>query len=106
MLPAIGDDLDVIFSDRYFGKVASIQIASRGEKKTIRGIFDNGDVPAEELANVTTFVRETKFQCKSVDVEGVAPDDILTVNGDTYYVAYTLNDGVGISTLVLTTELT
>ena len=69
--------------------------------KTIKGIFDNPQVSinASDMLDVT--IPSPKFVCRTVDVPNAAEGDAMVINSTSYYVRVVLNDGTGVSTLIM-----
>lgn len=106
-MASIERDLAVVFDTGVFGTEAVIYASGASSGRTVKGIFDDGDVAVSELgSNVETYARETKFQCATSDVLTVVANDVVVIEGTTYYVAYVITDGVGTTELFLSTELT
>ena len=69
--------------------------------KIISGIFDNPQASrnATDMLNVT--IPAPNFACRTVDVPNAADGDSMVINSTLYYVRVVLNDGTGVSTLIM-----
>lgn len=102
VMSAISDDLTAIFDVAVFA-VEATWTDSTGASKLVKGIFDREDTPTEDAA-FPQYVKVSKFACKSSDILGVQPNDKLKVTGEVFRIAYTVDDGVGVTELHLSTD--
>ena len=102
VMSAITDDLTAVFDTAVFA-VEATWTDQLGISRLVKGIFDREDTPTED-ASFPQYVKVTKFTCKSADIVGVAPNDKLVVEGETFRLAYTVDDGVGVTELYLSTD--
>lgn len=65
------------------------------------GIFDNDYVDAEVGGSVSFAVSQPRFTCRTADLTGMTEDTALTIEGISYVVRVFMNDGTGMSVLVL-----
>lgn len=93
-------DRAIFFDADEFG-VAATYTPDGGAATTINGIFDNPQLSqgATDMLEITT--PQPEFECRSADVPNVAEGDTLVVNTVSYIIRAVMNDGTGISTLML-----
>lgn len=94
------DDLNDFFALDDFGTAAKFT-ASGKRTKTINGIFDNPQVSKNATDHVEITIPKPQFTCRTVDVPGVADGDLLTIGTTEYYIRVNLNDGLGVTTLLM-----
>lgn len=72
-----------------------------GSASTIQGIFDNPQASrnATDLMDVT--IPAPQFVCRTADVPNAADGDAIVIRSVAYTVRVSLNDGTGVSTLIL-----
>lgn len=72
-----------------------------GGASTIQGIFDNPQASrnATDLMDVT--IPAPQFVCRTADVPNAADGDAIVIRSVAYTVRVSLNDGTGVSTLIL-----
>lgn len=72
-----------------------------GSASTVLGIFDNPQASrnATDLIDVT--IPAPQFVCRTVDVPNAADGDAIVIRSVSYLVRVSLNDGTGVSTLLL-----
>lgn len=72
-----------------------------GGASTVQGIFDNPQASrnATDLMDVT--IPAPQFVCRTVDVPNAADGDLIVIRTVSYNVRVVLNDGTGVSTLIL-----
>lgn len=88
----------------------SIFLADFGEPVTVTrddvpvaaftAIFDNPDLQGQ-IGGIGCDARDRLLTCTEADAAAVERDDIITIRGETYYVAEKHPDGTGMVTLVL-----
>ena len=101
-MSAIADDLATILSTDDFGEVATYT-PSGGSASSVTGIFDDEDIEVGD-GEVSRLVHQTKFQCKSTDVTGIAEGDALVVRTVAYTIEYFKDDGTGVIDLFLSKD--
>lgn len=72
-----------------------------GSASTVLGIFDNPQASrnATDLIDVT--IPAPQFVCRTADVPNAADGDAIVIRSVSYLVRVSLNDGTGVSTLLL-----
>lgn len=72
-----------------------------GGASTVLGIFDNPQASrnATDLMDIT--IPAPQFVCRTVDVPNAADGDLIVIRTVSYNVRVVLNDGTGVSTLIL-----
>ncbi len=94
------DDLTDFFALDDFGTAAKFT-ASGKRTKLINGIFDNPHASKNATDHVDITMPKPQFTCRTVDVPGVADGDLMIINDVEYYIRVNLNDGLGVTTLLL-----
>lgn len=88
---------DVMLRD--FGETVSSRSTRLGIN-SFTAIFDNDhQLIAGQTVDFST--QEPRLTCKTSDVAGLAPGDIVTVRGDEFHVAVVMPDGTGITEIIL-----
>lgn len=72
-----------------------------GSPTTILGIFDSPRASRQATEMLEIESPQPRFMCRTVDVPNVAEDDELTISGADYIVRANVDDGLGITTLIL-----
>lgn len=91
------DDIDIFFSDF---AIDAVYTPVSGKAKTIKIIFSRDyREMVDELVGVEGIV--SSAICKSADMPDVSHNDILEINGETYYIIGVQPDDSGITTLLL-----
>lgn len=98
-LDQISADLDVFFSDFSVNAVLS---PSGGYPRSIKVIFDNAYENIELFSGIGT--TGPIAQAKDADVMDIARNDLLTVNGRSYYIGKIKPDGTGITIMGLSED--
>lgn len=72
-----------------------------GGASTVQGIFDNPQASrnATDLMDIT--IPAPQFVCRTADVPNAADGDLIVIRTVSYNVRVVLNDGTGVSTLIL-----
>lgn len=89
------DDLSAILSVADF----AITATWLERQTTIDGIFDDNEIEVDRGDGQMHLIRATRFKTKSS--HGVADGETLTVNSQTYTVAFQQDDGQGVTVLYL-----
>ena len=90
----------VLFSTSDFGQVATYT-PSGGSGSSINGIFDNGDGLVDIGGRVGVTAGDPQFVCRTSDDSSAAEGDALVTGSVNYTVRDVIDDGTGMSTLVL-----
>jgi len=97
------NDLNTFLNPDNFGSYITITPQPRGTAIHVNGIFDNATDVYD--VNSQAFLSSTpQITCKSVDVSGVAINDLVQMaefSGTSYYVMRSKPDGEGITTIEL-----
>lgn len=83
-----------------FGVDAEIRPVN-GQKKTVKGIFDNDYIEVDTGGNVGFAMLQPRFMCKTADVSTVTEDATLVTGGVTYKIKVVKPDGTGMTELIL-----
>jgi hypothetical protein len=94
------DDLTVFFDLDDFGTVAKYA-ATNKRTVNINGIFDNPSASLTATQNMDVTMPKPTFVCRTADVPNVAEGDFLTIRSKKYTVRVVLDDGVGVTTMML-----
>jgi hypothetical protein len=92
------DDRLIMLSD--FGVTATYTPVG-GVETSIVGIFDNAYEAVDAGGNVPVALTQPHFTCRTADVPNAADGDALVVNATSYIVRVVMQDGTGISDLLL-----
>lgn len=87
------DDIDL-----FFDVFASVVVYSGA---TFNGIFDNDYFDAEVGGSVTFATSQPRLTVPTYRVAGMVDGDTLTVDGVSYTVRVIMNDGTGVSVLMI-----
>ena len=95
-------DIDIFFSDFAVDAILKPQIEP---ERTIKVIFVLKEQALEIFDNnIGIETTNPVALCKSSDVETIAHNDILEINGKEYYVTSIVSDGTGTTTLGLSED--
>lgn len=72
-----------------------------GSASTVAGIFDEPQASRNATDMIDITIPAPQFVCRTVDVPNAADGDSITIRSVPYYVRVVLNDGTGVSTLLL-----
>lgn len=94
------DDLGDFFELDDFAREARF-LQTGKSVKIIRGIFDNPQVSRGISDHLDITIPSPKFMCRTADIPDVADGDKLKIGAVEYYIRGEINDGEGVSTLLL-----
>jgi hypothetical protein len=92
------DDRLVMLAD--FGVTATYTPVG-GQASSVVGIFDNAYEAVDAGGNVPIALTQPHFTCRTADVPNAADGDALVVSGVSYIIRVVMQDGTGISDLLL-----
>jgi hypothetical protein len=92
------DDRLVMLAD--FGVTATYTPVG-GQAASVVGIFDNAYEAVDAGGNVPVALTQPHFTCRTADVPNAADGDALVVSGVSYIIRVVMQDGTGISDLLL-----
>lgn len=72
-----------------------------GAAATIQGIFDAPQASRNITEMMDVTIPAPQFVCRTVDVPNAADGDSISIRSVSYYIRVVINDGTGISTLLL-----
>jgi len=93
-------DLRGIFTITDFA-VEGVYTPAGGTPKVINGIFDKPQASRNATEYLEITIPAPQFVCPSADVIDVEEGDTLRVDSVTYTIRVVLNDGTGVTTLIL-----
>ena len=77
---------------------------SGGSGSSINGVFDNGDGLVDLGGRVGVTAGDPQFVCRTSDVSSAVEGDALVTGGVDYTVRDVIDDGTGMTTLMLETD--
>ena len=72
-----------------------------GSARSVQGIFDAPQASRNATDMMDITIPAPQFVCRTADVPSAADGDSLVIRSVTYYVRVVLDDGTGVSTLIL-----
>jgi hypothetical protein len=93
--------LPVEFENDRLLMLADFGVSAVWKGTTFTAIFDNDYQDAEVGGSLVFAVSQPRLTCRSSDVNGAADGDAITVAGVSYVIRVPMNDGTGMTTLVL-----
>lgn len=93
------DDRLILLAD--FGVSVTYTYVSGAGTKTITGIFDNQYEAVDAGGGVAFAMQQPKLTVRTADIVGATDGDKVVIDGIEYYVRVIMQDGTGITELML-----
>jgi len=90
------DDLPVLFASTEFGEATATY-----EGSSVMGIFDDEDVEVEMGEGIGEIIAQPMFTGRTSDFSGIARDQSMTVQGETFTIKNWKVDGTGMIEIYL-----
>lgn len=94
------DDILDFFALDDFAEAATYTPLAGGAR-SVQGIFDAPQASRNATDMMDITIPAPQFVCRTADVPSAADGDSLVIRSVTYYVRVVLDDGTGVSTLIL-----
>lgn len=94
------DDILDFFALDDFAETATYMPLAGGAR-SVQGIFDAPQASRNATDMMDITIPAPQFVCRTADVPSAADGDSLVIRSVTYYVRVVLDDGTGVSTLIL-----